>query len=535
MKYFLTAILAFGACQNNYATNYYVSPQGNNGNEGTTVARALSTIQKAADMVFPGDTVLVMNGIYNSTSGPVLNVTRSGAADKYITFKAYWGHQPKITASGNVWNAVSLNGSFIAIEGFELEGNNAKLTYEAALASYNDHIKGGVNWSYYAGFNTNGISIGGPRTESKLPHHVAIRNCRVHDFPGGGISAIQADYITIENNVVYDNAWYMMYAGSGISILTPFNSDRLTGYKNIIRSNIVSGNKTTIPWVNLKRLSDGNGIIIDVNQQGYLNQDGETPNSEEAYTGRTLVENNVSFNNGGSGIHSFKGDHVDIINNTAYHNGTVMAYPEIFTNQCQDVNIINNIMYARNGGDCNSKPKNASEIYSYNLYFNGKIGMKGTGDMEADPQFINPSTDRSVADFTLRKESPAIDRGSGVTGQFSLKDILGVVRPQGVAPDKGSYEFTSQKIITGSMSGQLNDAGFVFPNPVDKTLSLVMPHFQSVEAQLDIFDKDGSLVKQQILSRTSSAVEVGDLGAGVYVAAVSENKKTVLKMKFSKL
>lgn len=433
----LLAILFTGELR---AENYYVSPQGNDNHNGKSEAKAFQTVQKAADAAGPGDTVFVLNGTYDTKSGVLLNIQKSGTANAYITVKAMPGHKPKFTASGNVWNTVSINGSYVILDGIELAGNNANLTYEGAMAAYNHHLGGGKNFSDYAAFNTNAITIGGPKAESKFPHHVVVRNCRVHDFPGGGINAIQADYVTIENNVVFNNAWYMMYAGSGISILTPFNSDRQTGYKNFIRNNIVSGNKTTVPWIQLKKLSDGNGIIIDVNQHAYHNQDSPAATADEAYTGRTLVENNVSFNNGGSGIHSFKADHVDIINNTAYHNGTVVNYPDIFTNQCHDVNIINNIMYARDGGQCNSKPKNPTEIYAYNVYFNGQVGQKGEGDIEADPQFVKPSTDHELADFKLKNTSPAVNRGSSKPGSFSGKDVVGTVRPKGAAPDRGAYE-----------------------------------------------------------------------------------------------
>ncbi|WP_159475023.1 right-handed parallel beta-helix repeat-containing protein [Dyadobacter sp. 3J3] len=442
MKIIISIGILCCACLQGIAANFYVAASGNNSNTGASIKSPFLTIQKAADLATAGDTVFVMNGTYKSVSGPLLNITKSGKADKYIVFKSYPGHTPKLTASGNVWNTVAINGSYILFEGFEMEGNNANLTYEGAMAVYNEHLNGGKNYSGYAAFNTNAITIGGPKAESKFPHHIVVRNCIVHDFPGGGISAIQTDYVTIENNVVFNNAWYMMYAGSGISILTPFNSDQVTGYKNIIRNNIVSGNKTTVPWIQLKRLSDGNGIIIDVNQHAYNNQDSPAATAKEAYTGRTLVENNVSFNNGGSGIHSFKADHVDIINNTAYHNGTVMNYPDIFTNQCQDVNIINNIMYARDGGLCNSKPKNTTEVYANNVYFNGQVGHKGENDIEADPQFVKPSTDHNLADFKLKKSSPAVNHGSGVKGFFSVKDILGTVRPKETAPDCGAYEQT---------------------------------------------------------------------------------------------
>jgi len=403
-------------------------------NTGLSISQAFKQLSKAASVAEPGDTVFVLNGTYASTAGPVLNITKSGLPDKYITYKVYPGNTPKIFASGNVWNAVSINGSYTVLEGLELQGDNASLTYADAYAAFTASVGGAAP---QAKFNTNGISIGGPGTESKLPHHVVIRNCKVHDFPGGGISSIQADYTTIEGNTVYNNAWYMMYGGSGISILTPVNSDAadLNKYKNIVRGNFVYGNKTTVPWIgaNPARLSDGNGIILDVNQTGYTG-------TGAAYAGRTLVENNVSFNNGGSGIHSFKADHVDIINNTAYGNGTVVGYADIFAGSATDVKIINNIMYARTGGKCTSAPSAGTTVtFNYNIYYNGTVAVQGANDKVMNPQFVNASTDGTVANFSLMAGSPAIDAGTQTI--FAAKDIKGVVRPKGSGVDCGAYEY----------------------------------------------------------------------------------------------
>ncbi|MBC7828317.1 MAG: right-handed parallel beta-helix repeat-containing protein [Chitinophagaceae bacterium] len=414
---------------------YYVSDgSGSDANNGLAASTPLKKISTAADKAVEGDTVLIMNGVYVSTSGPLLNITKSGTANKYITFKAYPGHNPKVFCSGNVWNAIVINGSYIVLEGIELEGNNASITNADALASYNHKLAGGTDFNYYSQFNTNGITIGGPNNESKFPHHVIIRNCKVHDFPGGGINSIQADYTTVEGNTVYNNAWYMMYGGSGISILSPVSSDGVTTYRNIIRNNICYNNKTTIPWIGLTppKLSDGNGIIIDVNRYPY----GQT--SGQPYLGRTLVENNISFNNGGSGIHSYKADHVDIINNTAYHNGTVVGYADIFSNNCADVKIINNIMYSASGGKCNSNSNNTNVTYDYNIYFNGSVAVQGPHDKIADPQFLNISLNGLLANFSLKSGSPAVD--GGTQSIFSSKDIKGVVRPTGAGVDVGAYE-----------------------------------------------------------------------------------------------
>ncbi len=419
--------------------SYFVSDaSGSDGNSGLTINAALKTLSAANNKVTAGDTVFIMNGSYLNAGRTILNITKSGTANKYITFKNYPGHTPKFFISGNTYNAITINGSYIVIEGLDLQGDNANITFADATASFDRALAGQSN-PEQGKYNTNCISIGGPRTESKFPHHVTIRNCKVHDFPGGGLSSIQADYTTFEGNTVYNNAWYMMYAGSGISILNPFNSDGadVNKYKNIVRNNIVYGNKTTIPWISIvpQRLSDGNGIIIDVNQYGY----GLSAGAGGEYFGRTLVENNVSFNNGGSGIHAYRADHVDIVNNTAYGNGTVVGYADIYAGSSTDCKIMNNIMYARTGGKCNEKPSTGATVtYSYNIYFNGTVNLSGPFDRVLNPQFVNASLDGAVANFSVNSGSPAIDGGTQTL--FAPKDIRGIARPKGANIDIGAYE-----------------------------------------------------------------------------------------------
>jgi hypothetical protein len=424
--------------------SYYVSPDGADSNNGGSSAFPLKSFTKVLTMIKPGDIVYVMPGTYTASGAPILNLLpeHSGEADKDITFKAYDpANKPRLSAGGrNVWNAIVVNASYVVLDGLELEGYNATLdSLTAYNIAYNQKYGSNTDWAEAAAYNTNGITIGGPRTDSKKPHHVTVRNCTVHDFPGGGVGCQQGDYVTIEHNRIYNNAWYNMYACSGISILTPVNTDNATGYKNFIRGNVVYNNMCKIPWTATKNftLSDGNGIIIDVNNEPA--SDGVATGQGE-YTGRTLVCNNVTYGNGGSGIHSFKAYHVDIVNNTAYHNTRKYddgTYAEIWTNQCKDVNLVNNIMYARPGGLCNMRAGNATEVYDYNLCFGGKINTTGTHDKNADPLFVRLALD-ATADFHLKEGSPAIGHGTR-TSYTPDSDIEGNARSQRV--DAGAYQY----------------------------------------------------------------------------------------------
>ena len=424
-----------------YGTDFYVSAlTGSDTNNGLSAGSAFRTIQKAADLTNPGDCVYIMNGVYSDTKvlysnhATVLYIWRSGSAGSFITFKNYPGHQPVISGVNCRWSCVRIRANYIRFEGIELEGPNQNITYEEARAMYDYYVNtpsGSRDWDLIGTMNIGGISIGDDKVTSTPWHHIEVRNCKVHDFQGGGIGGSNFDYLIIENNLVYNNSWYGMYATSGISVFHPQNYDSNTDtYKIIVRGNVCFNNKTLIPWAGRDYLSDGNGIIIDDNKNSQIT--GGIP-----YTGKTLVENNVSYYNGGSGIHAYSSNNVDIINNTAYNNGRVVGYPEIYGADGSNVNIYNNIMYARTGGACNSNA--GGTTYDYNIYFNGPAYRKGANDITADPKFVKISYDRN-ANFSLRKTSPAINAGCDTPGRYSLYDINGVARPVGAKPDRGAFE-----------------------------------------------------------------------------------------------
>ena len=68
----------------NSSNVYYVSPTGNDANDGLTLETAFSTIQKAADTAIAGDTIEVQPGIYNES----VLITTSGTQAHPITYHA---------------------------------------------------------------------------------------------------------------------------------------------------------------------------------------------------------------------------------------------------------------------------------------------------------------------------------------------------------------------------------------------------------------------------------------------------------------
>ena len=426
----------------NYATPaYYVRQAGSDANDGRTEKTAFATPQKALDMAQPGDIVVLMEGTYRGGQANVATFRRPGTPDAWITLKNYPGQQPTLTSTG--WNIVSIaDGSkakpsdipslaYLEIRGLHIrgEGDVARTKYPEAMKQADSRT------------NTNGIAVDG-RFMRNIPHHLRIADNLVEYCPAGGIGSIEGDWITVENNTCRCNCWTTIYATSGISVMGASNFDASDNiYRVLVRNNVCYRNETFEFWKEVNRPSDGNGIILDVNQKT-----ATRPTS--SFRGRTLVQSNLCFDNGGSGIHTVSANRVDIINNTAYLNSASknLEYSQIYAYGSEDVRIVNNILIApvadlaagEKPEPVNASRKSPTVLYTHNLYFGGNIPpTMGEGDVIADPLFVNPSRDGKAADFHLRPNSPAI--GNGVTFPFApFLDLDG--KPRKAAPAKGAYE-----------------------------------------------------------------------------------------------
>lgn len=419
-----TGALSDGATSSG-GREFFVSPEGSDANSGLAKDSPYKTIQKAADQTEPGDTVSLLDGTFPAAPGTRddLFVSRSGAADKWITYRAYPGSKPVLTA-GNGWSAVNVKGaSYIKIEGLTIKGGADAISYDDAYAN-----RGGSEPKY----NAAGISFD-KSGDGTRPTHITISGNDVSSMPGCGICGWYADYVTIEDNVVYSNSFWTRNATSGISVGHFWNSDTNTGYHNYVRRNITHDNQTKIPWADTGKISDGNGIIID---DGVANSDGPNPEAVD-YVGRTLVENNVSYRNGGSGIHAFATAHVDIVNNTVYHNSVSsgLDYGSLFAGASKDIKLMNNIVQASPGEKTNDDFNNADIFYEANIYYGG-LAPKVTGpkDLVADPELSDPE----AGNMEPKASSPAVDSATGSVA--SSEDIRRAKPAAGSARDRGAYE-----------------------------------------------------------------------------------------------
>jgi Right handed beta helix region len=483
------------------ATNRYVSGTGNDANNGLSPTTAYRNLQKAADIVQSGDTVFVLNGTYVNEyeGGDVVNINRAGTANQWIVFINYQNHTPKLVFNGWGGFIMTYKAAYIEINGFDVEGNNSNVTLEDALnQSQGCNNPGG---DFQPQYNGNGIAADGRGgSATQRPHHIRILNNKVHDCGGGGIGFVQTDYVTVRNNEVYNNAWYTIFGNSGISLYQCWNSDNnTTDFKNVIENNICHHNRLFVPWVyGPCAIYDGNGIIIDDNNN--------TQNASDLgiYTGKTVIQNNLLYKNGGSGAHVYESQNVTIRHNTAYRNSqspeTVGG--EIFSNTSKNVAIVNNILFAADSNVINSNYQNINLVYQNNLHWNGTSAAVTNNTCKvANPLFV----DEDALDFRLLPGSPCIDKASNAN--TTNLDINGIVRPQGILSDIGAYEFVVTNAIETPNSLEMVK---VYPNPSDGVA------FFETKREIDYIVCVNTLGQRKRMVALSNKIDLTGEAVGLY-------------------
>ena len=478
--------------------NYYVSStNGSNSNDGLSESSPFLTINKGISEVSEGGTVYVMNGTYrnvgygsvdpstntNMNNPHVATINKSGSEGAYITIRNLEGHEPKIEFDGRGGIVISDYMNYIIIEGFEVEGPAANITYDQAIADReykvlaasdeNDNIT--YNHTYFSG---KGIWGG-----YKAHNNIIIRNNKVYNCTGSGIRFNDSDHITIENNEVFNCTWWTSSASSAIVYAETIavDGDNTTDIKMIMRGNLVYNNWNRIPFY-VTQLPDNSGNTNpNYGTADYNNiLDGQglyVTRSDDSYIGTFLFENNVCVNNGKNGINfdNSLGASAIYQNNTLYYNGVHEIIQDlsvaegnpahrgqkvggIKANKVQNATVVNNIVVTRDNEfsalslnnidnpNTEDPTNDGIKIATNNIFLNGTVAYPGNQEpanlINIDPEFVNvPSVvngaiDINQTNFKLAEGSPAIDAGN--TNYSPSTDIDGIPRPANIT-DAISY------------------------------------------------------------------------------------------------
>lgn len=363
MKKFFALVFAAVACVAASATDYYVSPTGDDNGSGTKNA-PLRTVQKALALADAGSTVYLRGGVYKPGVSDIMRplgeslydcvyyLDKNGTADAPIVLCGYPGEKVTFDLSdvktGNRIMGFCLKGDYWHLKGFDIVG--IQVTQTGHTQSINVGLFGGSNCVVEQVNMHDGMGIGVYAIKGK---NNLVLNCDAYNnydsvsengvggnCDGFGFHLNSMDYTG--NRLVGCRAWRNSDDGFDlINNAAPVEIDHCWAWQNGYDANMVSR-------------GDGTGI----KSGGYgMKANPKVP----ATVPRNVITNSICWANKNQGFyanHHLGG--LDFHNNSAYQN------PRNFNMVCRksaqeavDVDGYNhclsgNVAYAptQDGGDC---------------------------------------------------------------------------------------------------------------------------------------------------------------------------------------
>jgi hypothetical protein len=399
----------------------HVAVDGDDDNSGD-IDQPLARIATAVARAEPGQTVLVRGGTYRQQV-PIRETY--GTPDAWITLRSFPGERAIIESGlGEAAIGFRRGNAYITVACLTLSG--PALRPEAAPDSpeqMRNAVRAGRTGPARLPRNYGvGVDIGDLadfRAGRPANHHIRVVANEIRHYAEAGVGVTESNHISVIGNTIHGNAKHGCHSGSGISLsylVDEGGPDNADGYSNYVVGNTIYGNENQSYQCFSDDLdgilTDGNGIIVDLT-------------SRHGYTGRTLVADNLTFDNGGRGIFVFKSSRVDVFNNVAFENartanlmGRDGPHPEIAVAEASDVRVYNNVAVPR--------PDNAAFLVDQADVDEQTNLFLGPG--EGGRVFVNPSVEPDRADFTLRTDADPV-RATAVLASLDLGGTPIVVDP----------------------------------------------------------------------------------------------------------
>jgi parallel beta-helix repeat protein len=264
-----------------------------------TQAQPLQTIQRAANLAKPGDTVVVAAGIYQG-----FRTVRGGTAQAPITFRGH-GRGTTITSPpGDYQDNILVSATDnVIIEGFEVRDApraGIAILKSAGVIVRQNSVGASGKWGIFSGFAPrleivenetfgarleHGIYVSNSDTADDNPvvrgnhsHHnggsgiqlngdclaggdgvltgALVENNVVHDNAYKGLSLISIQSSVVQNNVVYDNG--KKAGAAGIHLADNPGGDRPSDNNSIVNNTIV---ESQIAGIRITGRSSGNVVF----------------------------------------------------------------------------------------------------------------------------------------------------------------------------------------------------------------------------------------------------------------------------------
>jgi hypothetical protein len=310
----------------------YVASNGDDSLDGSAEHPFL-TIAQAVRSVSPGQTIYVRGGEYHNTEygtdwgsrtkSSLAQITTAGTASAPITLRPHGNEYVRLVSdvSGLALKAAD----YWTIQGLELAGSAATLNLATAMN----------NW-----WTESGNIISGRGIASNGSDHLTIRDCIIHDFPGTGISFTAAEFVNVQDNIVFNNAWWTTGGVHGISAASLSSSTGNAGQETVFfTGNLVFSNQSLV--ISHVFSKGSVSLTIDEGNGLHLQDTGST------YQGIARVSDNLMLFNGkaGLGVNTMNG--VIAENNAFYQNARVVDTGELAMQSSTFGSILNNLFQPR--------------------------------------------------------------------------------------------------------------------------------------------------------------------------------------------
>jgi len=431
MKKLLTLfLLLFSLTFLGFATTYYISPTGNDSNDGlgTGDDHAWLTITKANETLTAGDTVEILAGTYDEAIQP----DNSGSDGSLITYTRY-DTDAVVIDRNDSGNGVYLSGkSYITVSNITIQNCER---WVVMLANSTHNIIDTV-MMYNAG------SWGGVRIQNS--NYNTVKDCHIENGLGDVVEIYPASYTLFQDNTVIGGA---LNTHGGVS-LRSVDSENYAEY-NVIKGNTIydplDDNLTIVQYTRYNLIEDnivygaatGAGIklcgghynVVRRNR-GYDNKIGILlyTNLHSGVTSSGTynhIYHNVCYDNSGGGqagvfyiVYDDAGDLKNNIvkNNILYSNLSYQIYAGVTAGEeahFGDNTYINNVTYGTAGG------QNTVRYLGTTYTTAGANALAPfTANMDSNPTF----TDEDGNDFTIPGSSPCVGAGAWLTTITSASD-----------------------------------------------------------------------------------------------------------------
>jgi parallel beta-helix repeat protein len=390
------------------AATFYVSARGDDENDGSE-GKPWRTLQRAADTVTDGDTVIVLPEHYTG-----FQITKGGSEDKPTTFTGL----PK----GNRRQRARID-----------EGNPG---------------------------TTDGINIEGAPW-------VVVEGFEVYNTGRAGIRVVESEHVTIRDNDCHDNFRWGIFTAFSEDLIIEYNDTSGSADEHgiyvsnsadnpIVRGNRVWENHASGIQINADAEMGGDGIItgavVEANKVWANGKDGGAAINLDGVHGGT-IQNNVLYNNHASGIALYRiNGKTASRNNKVLHNTIIQArdgrWAIVMFDGATGNRFHGNVLWHQGPkGSFNVTADSLPAVSDHNVVMDRFTAddEKTRIDLDAwrakgfDEQSLvaaPPELFEGAIDFHLKEGSPAIDAGDPENAP--LRDLEG--RDRDGKPDIGAYE-----------------------------------------------------------------------------------------------